>query len=605
MRAVPQLVDTTIRLLAQEPLAGKVPTGEVLRIAEILDQAGFACLEVSGGGVFDASVRRGVESPWERIRALDARTTTPLGIALRGRFLVGSRPVSADIVERFVACAAENGIDVFRLHDPLNDVSNLREAAAAIVRAGGEFHAGLVYSPGRSGELDALVEQAKRLPELGAARVIVNDPTDALLPHLTEELVQRMAEATGLPVGLFVQGAAGTGLLNAIVATRVGADLIATAVYPLALTLHRVSGESLVDALHGLGRQTGVDVRRLWEASDLVDEHIGDEPVAPMAPRISVRAAEYDLPTGLVAALDLHLRAHAASDRLLDTLTEVTRIRGEAGWPPLAAPIGQILASQALLNVLSARRYGTVLDEFRHLVEGAYGTPPAPIDPSVRRAIELLSSASPALDDDPPSAEDVREAAEGLAASEEDLVLLAMFGEEAETMLRTIRRRHSRESTLLAGDVDATRAERIRELVRIVQESGVGEIEIEDEGMRVSVRRAEESTTAAAAPLAARPEPGLPEAASGPQANGAVRVESPMVGVFYRSPEPGSPPFVEVGDVVASGQTLCLLEAMKLFNELKAEVDGRVAAIHVENGQPVEYGTLLFELEPVAAPPAV
>ena len=136
-RAVPKLVDTTIRLLSQEPLAGRLPTAEVLRVAEILDQAGFACLEVSGGGVFDALVRRRVESPWERIRALKARLSTPLGIALRGRFVVGSRPVSADIVERFVACAAENGIEVFRLNDPMNDVSHLREAGAAITRAGG------------------------------------------------------------------------------------------------------------------------------------------------------------------------------------------------------------------------------------------------------------------------------------------------------------------------------------------------------------------------------------------------------------------------------------------------------------------------------------
>ena len=148
---MPKIVDTTIRLLSQDPLAGKLPTGEVLRIAEILDRAGFAYLEVSGGGVFDSAVRRAVESPWERIRAIDARTTTPLGLALRGRFLVGSRPVSADIVRRFVACAAENGIDVFRLHDPLNDVSNLREAGEAIVAAGKEFHAGLVFSAGRAG----------------------------------------------------------------------------------------------------------------------------------------------------------------------------------------------------------------------------------------------------------------------------------------------------------------------------------------------------------------------------------------------------------------------------------------------------------------------
>src|SRR5213592_2553433 len=132
---MPRLVDTTIRVLSQEPLAGLMPTAELLRLAELLDGAGFAYLEVSGGGVFDNAVRRGVESPWERIRALKARTTTPLALALRGRFLVGSRPADDDFVRRFIASAAANGIGVFRLHDPLNDVSNLRGAADAVARA--------------------------------------------------------------------------------------------------------------------------------------------------------------------------------------------------------------------------------------------------------------------------------------------------------------------------------------------------------------------------------------------------------------------------------------------------------------------------------------
>ena len=602
---MPQLYDTTIRLLSQEPLAGRIPTGDVLRVAEILDGAGFGCLEVSGGGVFDASVRRGVESPWERIRAIDARTTTPLGLALRGRFLVGSKPVSPDIVRRFVACAADNGIDVFRLHDPLNDVSNLVEAGEAIVGAGRQLHVGLVFSPGRAGEVDVLVEQARKVGALGATRVLLHDPTGGLLPHVTQELVEGLREASGLPVGLYIQAAGGTALANALVATRVGADVVATAVYPLALALHRIAGESLAEALRGLDRETGVDVARVWEASDVVDEHIGDEPLAPLAPRIAVRAAEYDLPAGLVAALDTHLRAHAAGDRLLDTLTEVVRIREDAGWPPLAAPIGQILGSQALLNVLSARRYGTVLDEFRLLVTGAYGNTPGETDPAVRRAIELLGGDAPALDDDPPSVEDVREAADGLASSEEDLVLLAMFGEEAETLLQTIRQRHSREASLLAGDVDAQRGARIRELVRIVQESGVGEIEIEDEGMRVSVRRADEPGAVPGHTVGGVAIAEHDLAAERAHAVGTIRVESPMVGVFYRAAQPGAPPFVEVGDVVAAGQTLCVLEAMKLFNELKADADGRVRTIHADNGQAVEFGTLLFELDPIDAPPVV
>ena len=601
---MPRLVDTTIRLLSQEPLAGRLPTAEILRVAETLDQAGFACLEISGGGVFDATVRRRVESPWERIRGIKARVSTPLGIALRGRFLVGSRPLSDDIVGRFVSCAAENGIEVFRLHDPLNDVSNLREAGAAITSAGGAFHAGLVYSPGRTGETDTLVDEARKLPELGATRVIVNDPTGALLPHRAQELVGRIREASELPVGFYVQGSAGIGLASALAAVEAGADLVATAVYPIALTLHRVSGESLSESLEGLGQGAGLDSAKLWDAADLIDEYIGDEPVAPVAPRIAVRAAEFDLPAGLVAALDVHLRAHAAADRLLDVLEEVGRVRAEAGWPPLAAPIGQILASQALLHVLEARRYGTVIDEFRALVQGGYGVTPEPVDPTVERAVALLAP-RPALVDDPPTAEDVRERAEGLAASEEELVLLAMFGADAEELLRTIRARHSRETVLIAEDADAERAERIRELVKIVQESGVGEIEIEDEGMRVSVRRADEPAVASTA-LPVQASGGVGAAtAEAPTADGITRVESPMVGVFYRAPTPGAPTFVDVGDAVVPGQTLCLLEAMKLFNELKAEVAGRVRAIHVENAQPVEYGQLLFEIEPVLAPPAV
>src|SRR5437762_11405544 len=213
---MPALVDTTIRLLSQEPLSGRVPTAELYRLAEILDGAGFAYLEVSGGGVFDAAVRRGVESPWERIRGLKTRTETPLGLALRGRFLVGSRPIGGDFVRRFIASAAESGIDVFRLHDPLNDVSNLVEAAEAITGADREFDAGLVYSPGRTGETDALVEQASRLPELGAARVLLHDPSGSLDPSRARELVSAVREGSGLPVGLYCHGAGGSALAAAL-----------------------------------------------------------------------------------------------------------------------------------------------------------------------------------------------------------------------------------------------------------------------------------------------------------------------------------------------------------------------------------------------------
>jgi oxaloacetate decarboxylase alpha subunit len=599
---VPALVDTTIRLLGQEPLAGRMPTAELLRLAEILDQAGFAYLEVSGGGVFDTAVRRGVESPWERIRSLNNRTETPLAMALRGRFLVGSRPVGGDFVRRFVASAAESGIEVFRLHDPLNDVENLREAGEAITAAGKEFDAGLVYGSGYTGEVAALVEQARKLPELGAARALVHDPSSSLQPHLAQELVSTLAEASGLPVGLYCQGAAGNAMAAGLEAVRAGADLIACAVYPVALTVHRVSGEGMATALAGLGLETGLDVDAVWRASELVDEHMGDEPVTPVAPRVAVRAAEHRLPPGLVAALDLHLRAHASGDRLDEVLEELARIREEVGWPPLAAPIGQILASQALLHVLSAARYQSVVDELRDLIEGRYGSPPGPIDPGVRRAVELVSDRSPA--EEPPELDVIRDEAKGLASSEEELLLLALFGEEAAPLLETIRGRARRDETLAAGGVDQARAERIREIVRIVQESGVGEVTIEESGMRVSVRRTPEPLESELAAAAQEEEP-LPAAATAlsPESDGYVRIEAPMVGVFYRAPQPGAPPFVEEGDTVVPGQTLCILEAMKLMNEIKADAPAIVRRIHVRNAEPVEFGQLLFELEPVSTTP--
>ncbi len=601
---MPALVDTTIRLLGQEPLAGVMPTAEQLRLAEILDSAGFAYLEVSGGGCFDAAVKRGVESPWERIRALRARTKTPLALALRGRFLVGSRPVGGDFVRRFVASAAESGIDVFRLHDPLNDVSNLREASEAITDAEREFDAGLVYSPGASGETDALVEQARRLPELGAARVLLHDPSGSLEPHRVSELVEAIHAASGLPVGLYCQGAGGTALAAAIEAARAGADLIACAVYPVALVLHRASGEATADALQGLGLATGVSTKALWRASDVVGEHISDQPVTPLPPRIATRAAEHSLPAGLIAALDHHLRAHSAGDRLDEVIDELTLIRSEAGWPPLAAPIGQVLASQALLHVLAAERYQTVVDELRDLLAGRYGKPPGEISPTVQRVVELVGDGTPATVD-VPDLDELRARYAGIAASEEELLLLALFGEDAEPLLETIRAR-GRGDSLESGGVDAPRAERIREIVRIVQESGVGEVTIDDPGFRVTVRRTAEQAGGmpAALPSAVvEEETTAASPAALPVDPGVIRVEAPMVGTFYRAPSPGAPPFVQEGDAIGRGQTLCILEAMKLMNEVKADEEGIVRRIHAENAQPVEYGQLLFELEPVNGRP--
>jgi oxaloacetate decarboxylase alpha subunit len=263
-----------------------------------------------------------------------------------------------------------------------------------------------------------------------------------------------------------------------------------------------------------------------------------------------------------------------------------------------------VLGSQALLHVLSAQRWRIVVDELRDLVEGRYGSPPGEIDATVTRAVELLGDGRSDGEAGAQDLEEIRDDAAGLAASEEELLLLALFGESAEPLLRSVRARGQRDESAAAG-LSASESERIKELVRVVQESGIGEVTIEEGEVRITVRRSDER---AEAPVASVRVPTAPveeeaEPVPIPALGDLIRIESPMVGTFFRAPQPGAAPFVEEGDAVEPGQTLCILEAMKLMNEVKAEGEAVVRRICVDNAEPVEYGQLLFELEPLNGRP--
>ena len=285
-----RLIDTTVRLLSQQPLAGSVSTARVLDVAEILDGAGFAALEVSGGGCFDAAVKRGAESPWERIRAIRARCSrTPLAMALRGRFLVSSRPVADDLTRRFILCAAESGIDIFRLHDPLNDVENLAAPAAAVREAGGRLYAGLAFS-GHMANLERVVEKARRLADLGADHVLLHDPAGALDPGTCGHVIAQLAEVSGVPVGLYCQGTGGSALAMAIEAARNGAQPIATACLSVASIAEPGRRRGAVRGDAGPGHGHGVEMTELWRATRYIDEHLTPHMPALPDPRPNLAA---------------------------------------------------------------------------------------------------------------------------------------------------------------------------------------------------------------------------------------------------------------------------------------------------------------------------
>ncbi|MDX6521606.1 MAG: oxaloacetate decarboxylase (Na+ extruding) subunit alpha, partial [Gaiellales bacterium] len=267
---------------------------------------------------------------------------------------------------------------------------------------------------------------------------------------------------------------------------------------------------------------------------------------------------------------------------------EFKHVRIDCGVPPLAQPVGGILAGQAVRHVLSARRWTEVSDEMRDYISGVYGNPPQEIAPEAAAFAEPLPPAEPG-----PDLEVLR--ADGLAASEEDLLLVALFGEDANRLLSTLRTRGDRED----GDRDGlerSQSERVQQLIEIFQGSDLGEMKVEDAGLRVTLRRQDDRPQMVAAAPALSDSNGAP--ADAPSVSTAIKIESPMVGTFYRSASPAAAPFVEAGDRVEVGQTLCILEAMKLFNEFKSEHTGVIRAVLVNNAEPVEYGQALFELEP-------
>ncbi|MEW6583488.1 MAG: biotin/lipoyl-containing protein, partial [Actinomycetota bacterium] len=288
-------------------------------------------------------------------------------------------------------------------------------------------------------------------------------------------------------------------------------------------------------------------------------------------------------PPELVSGLVARLVRLGVLDRLRQTGEEIAAIAADLGGVTLADPVGAAIVSQAARHAIDGNRWGDIEPDLAAVALGRMGPLRGPV------AGDALAAARDAAGDDVPAAIDLDEVHRlgpgGL--SEEDLVLWAQFPESVE---RLARRRMSlsddADAPITAPGLDRTLLET---LVDVVEGAGDAEVQVEVGGARVTVRRA----APVAVPVGGAAAPGAPAAGEG-----LIRVESPIVGTFYRAPSPEADPFVKPGDRVEAGQTLCLIEAMKLFNEISSAVGGVVKEITADNEEPVEFGQLLFVIDP-------
>ncbi len=574
-------IDTTLRDLATYPWGSSIDANDLAVAAGALAQVGAQAIEVMDPRCARAALELRTESPWDRIRAVVRHASrTPVGIVVHGTMLWHDRPVATDVVRQFVLSADEAGVGRLRALDPLNDA----EAMDAIARAAHEGRVGFVPTlvAGPAPEIgDARWErEARALAGLvGASALCVSDGGGHLSPGQLAALVETAVRVADIPVEVIVQAPGGLAPILAQSAIDAGAVAVYCAAGPLAMTAARPSAETLRVALAGTSNALSVDRDALHAAARIIGPMLTPD-------RLTVAAADLfgpavALPPDLEAALVSRLGRLGMSRSLLQVADEVRLVATEIGAATLAYPLGDAIVTQAADHVIDGERWTDIEPILAATALGQLGPLRGPVSDEV---LSVARAATP-LDVNAVSLSEIaHEAPRGV--SEEDLVLWAQFPEAVQ---RLVARRQSLRTEVADEEGAAIDRALLETLIQAVEGSAEAEVSVELGGARVTVRRA------TPAPIAGAPAGGGGEAAVD---DGLHHVTSPMVGTFYRAPSPDADPFVSEGQRVELGQTLCLIEAMKLFNEITADVAGVVRKICVENAQGVEFGDLLVLIDP-------
>jgi pyruvate/oxaloacetate carboxyltransferase len=434
-----KITDTTFRDAHQSLMATRMRTDTMLQIAEKIDQVGFFSLEMWGGATFDVAIRYLSEDPWERIRQLKHRIKkTPLQMLLRGQNVVGYRNYPDDVVIKFVEKAAEDGVDIFRVFDALNDIRNMEVAIKTVKKEGKHAQGSICYTISPVHTIKYYVHFAKELAELDCDSVCVKDMAGMLAPQPAYELITALKKEVGLPVHLHSHSTSGMVMMTYLRACEAGVDIIDTAFSPLAWGTSQPPVESVAAALKGTPYDPKLDMELLSEIAEYFRElrekyydHL--KLIDPKSEHVDASIIIHQIPGGMFSNLLEQLREQKALDRLKEVLEEVPKVRKELGYPPLVTPTSQLVGTQAVLNVISGKRYSIVPKEIKDYVKGFYGKPPAHIDPKVKKKIigdeEPITTRpadflEPALDKIP---EDVKPYIE----NEEDKLTYALFPQTA------------------------------------------------------------------------------------------------------------------------------------------------------------------------------
>ncbi len=555
-----RFTETALRDAHQSLLATRMRTEDMIPIAEAMDKVGYFSVEAWGGATFDTCIRYINDDPWQRLRDLKAAfNRTPIQMLLRGQNLVGYKHYPDDIVTKFVEKSYENGVDVFRIFDALNDIRNMEKAIKVAKDQGAHVQGTISYTISPVHSLDNFVELAKELEALDCDSVSIKDMAGLITPSAASELVTKLKDETDLLVDLHCHCTSGMTPISYYAACQAGVDVLDTAISPLAWGTSQPPTESMVAALQGTEFDTELDLKLLTSIKEYFDQlktKYGGL-IDPISESVDTDVLLYQIPGGMLSNLISQLKEQNAMDRYTDVLEEMPRVRKDMGYPPLVTPTSQIVGIQSVMNVLGGERYKNVSNEVKEYMKGMYGKSPAPVDPEIFEKVigdEEVITCRPAdlIEDEFEKFKSEGEEA-GFVKSDEDALTYALYPQIAPKFLKGDLEPEPIPGTR-GGPVEVVVAKEIPNEYDVEVDGDIFNVKILPTGIDIGPKEEKNDCK---------------------DKEGAVL--SSMQGMVIRLT-------VEVGDEVKAGDTICVVEAMKMENDVQSEVDGVVEEIFVSDG---------------------
>jgi len=585
-----QITELVLRDGHQSLFATRMRIDDMLPIAEKLDQIGYWSMESWGGATFDACIRFLGEDPWERIREIKkVMPNTPQQMLLRAQNLLGYRHYSDDVVRKFVDRCAENGVGVLRIFDAMNDTRNLETAIDQTVKAGQHAQGTISYTVSPVHTTDIWIDMAKEIEDMGAHSLCIKDMAGLLQPYVAYDLVKKLKKAIDIPIQLHAHATTGLSTACIVKAVEAGIDRVDTCIGSMSMTYSHSATNSVVSILEASPRKTGLDLNKLEE----IDQYF--KPIRSKYSKfegslkgVDSRILTSQVPGGMLTNMEGQLKEQNAIDKMDEVLLEIPRVRKDLGYIPLVTPTSQIVGTQSVLNVLTGERYKTITKEAAGILKGEYGAAPAPVNKELQDRVldgSEVITCRPADNIEPEldileSEFDKIVAEKGIRLADQkidDLMTYALFPQVGIKFLE------NRDNPDFFEPVPKAETDKPKD-------DGVYTVSFKGQSYTVSVSAGGTITTMSSpSGKAIEDSKESQEESNAPLSNEKEDISAPLSGTIWKT-------LVSPNQSVKEGDTLIVLEAMKMETEIKATCSGVVVSVDVKEGDSVTVGQLLLSL---------